>query len=184
MRIVFDQRFHYSTGDAESAKVTDIFELKGRTSNVEVASETLGLMGKVDAVRKRDGQWIAYEHKRGRCMRGDKKQVLAWPSDRIQAIAYAALLSESFGEPVREARVRYHADNVTAIIAINDAAIQDLHQAIRRARELQQTTDRPPVTPNENLCIRCSLAPVCLPEEERLSTQEEELEKAGYETQR
>lgn len=23
-----------------------------------------------------------YEHKRGRCKRGDKKQVLAWPSDR------------------------------------------------------------------------------------------------------
>ena len=50
--------------------------------SLELASETLGLMGKVDAVRKRDGKWIAYEHKRGRCMRGDKKQVLAWPSDR------------------------------------------------------------------------------------------------------
>ena len=61
--------------------------------SVEVASESLGLIGKVDAVRKRDGLWIAYEHKRGRCMRGDKKQVLAWPSDRIQAIAYAALLT-------------------------------------------------------------------------------------------
>jgi CRISP-associated protein Cas1 len=137
--------------------------------SVEVASETLGLIGKVDAVRKRDGQWIAYEHKRGRCMRGDKKQVLAWPSDRIQAIAYAALLSESFGQPVTEARVRYHADNVTARIMIDEAALQDLHHAIERARQLQQTTDRPPVATNENLCIRCSLAPVCLPEEERLA---------------
>ena len=137
--------------------------------SMEVASELLGLIGKVDAVRKRDGRWIAYEHKRGRCMRGDKKQVLPWPSDRIQAIAYAALLTESLGEPVLEARVRYHADNVTATIAIDGQAIEDLKLAIERARVLQETTDRPPVTSNENLCIRCSLAPVCLPEEERLS---------------
>ena len=108
--------------------------------SVEVASESLGLIGKVDAVRKRDGHWIAYEHKRGRCMRGDKKQVLAWPSDRIQAIAYAALLSEAFSEPVTEARVRYHADNVTAQITIDESALQELHGAIARARQLQQTT--------------------------------------------
>ncbi len=38
--VVFDERFHYSSTDAESAKVTDTFELKGRTSNVEVASDT------------------------------------------------------------------------------------------------------------------------------------------------
>jgi CRISPR-associated protein Cas1 len=136
--------------------------------SVEVASETLGLMGKVDAVRKRDGYWVAYEHKRGRCMRGDKKQVQPWPSDRIQAIAYAALLSECFGEPVTEARVRYHADNVTAIIPIDQVALTDLKGAIERARSLQQSTQRPPITSNENLCARCSLAPVCLPEEERL----------------
>jgi CRISPR-associated protein Cas1 len=140
--------------------------------SLELASETLGLMGKVDAVRKRDGKWIAYEHKRGRCMRGDKKQVLAWPSDRIQAIAYAALLAEAFGEPVTEARVRYHADNVTAIIHVDESAIADLKTAIARAQELQQTTQRPPITTNENLCTRCSLAPVCLPEEERIQSQD------------
>lgn len=149
----------------------------------EVGSETLGLVGKVDAVRKRDGKWIAYEHKRGRCMRGEKKQVLAWPSDRIQAIAYAVLLSESLGEPILEARVRYHSDNVTAIIPIDAQAHVDLHHAIARARELQESIDRPPVTANENLCIRCSLAPVCLPEEERLVDDSESVD-AGSNLQR
>lgn len=136
--------------------------------SVEVASEIWGLMGKVDAARKRNGAWIAYEHKRGRCRRGDAKEVLPWPSDRIQAIAYAVLLSEALGEPVTEARVRYHADNVTAMITVDEAGVHDLRAAIARARELQQTTIRPPVTDNEKLCLRCSLAPVCLPEEERL----------------
>lgn len=137
--------------------------------SVEVASESWGLIGKVDAVRRRDGHWVALEHKRGRCRRGPQKEVLAWPSDRIQAIAYAVLLEEALGEPVPQARVRYHADNVTAFVDIDDAARHELRQAITRANELRQTIARPPVTDNENLCRRCSLAPVCLPEEERLA---------------
>jgi len=133
----------------------------------EVASETWGLLGKVDAVRKRDGSWVAYEHKKGRCRRGDDKQPLPWDSDRIQAIAYAVLVEEALGEPVAEARVRYHTDNVTAFVTIDDDAIIDLKTAIERARELRRSDHRPPVTENERLCIKCSLAPVCLPQEER-----------------
>src|SRR5262245_12232756 len=76
--------------------------------SVEVASEAWGLVGKVDALRRRDGRWVAYEHKKGRCHRGPKQEVLAWPSDRIQAIAYAVLLEEALGEPVPQARIRYH----------------------------------------------------------------------------
>jgi CRISPR-associated protein Cas1 len=140
--------------------------------SVEVASEAWGILGKVDAIRRRDGKWVAYEHKKGRCQRGPAKEVLPWPSDRIQAIAYAVLLEEALGEPVPQARVRYHADNVTALLDINDQARDDLRAAIARANELRQTTSRPPVAENENLCRRCSLAPVCLPEEERLATAE------------
>ncbi len=39
--------------------------------SVEVASEAWGVFGKVNAIRRRDGAWVAYEHKRGRCRRGD-----------------------------------------------------------------------------------------------------------------
>jgi CRISPR-associated protein Cas4 len=99
--------------------------------SVEVASETWGLVGKVDALRRRDGQWVAYEHKRGRCHRGQAKEVLPWPSDRIQAIAYAVLLEEALGEPVPQARIRYHADNLTAIVEIDEAARDDLRRADR-----------------------------------------------------
>lgn len=131
-------------------------------------------------MRKRDGEWVAYEHKKGRCRRGDDKRPEAWPSDRIQAIAYAVLLAEAFGEPVRQARIRYHADNVTAFVTVDDVAREELRQAIARARELRRKTERPPVTDNENLCPRCSLNVVCLPEEERLGhaiPQEEEVEE-------
>ncbi|MDZ4780598.1 MAG: type I-MYXAN CRISPR-associated endonuclease Cas1 [Planctomycetia bacterium] len=135
----------------------------------EVSSNAWGLVGKVDAVRKRDGAWVAYEHKKGRCRRGDEGEPLAWPSDRIQAVAYAVLVEEQLGDPVGQARVRYHADNVTILLDIDEAARQDLRSAITRARVLRDSAERPPVTENERLCPKCSLAVVCLPEEERLA---------------
>src|SRR5438309_8944011 len=37
----------------------------GELVSMELASETLGLMGKVDCLKRRDGSYIPYEHKRG-----------------------------------------------------------------------------------------------------------------------
>jgi CRISPR-associated protein Cas1 len=50
---------------------------------------------------------------------------------------------------------------------IDEAARADLRQAIETAQLLGNSTERPPVAENERLCARCSLAPVCLPEEVR-----------------
>lgn len=135
----------------------------GEWSTLTLESEQLGLVGKLDYVRYRDGAVCPYEHKRGRS-RGDE----AWASDRLQVIAYAALLAEHLGRPVPEGRIRYHANQRTIRVPIDDLARTDLAVAIARARQLAATIDRPPVADNENLCARCSLAPVCLPEEERL----------------
>jgi CRISP-associated protein Cas1 len=137
--------------------------------NFNVESAEFGLVGKFDAVRRRDGQFIPYEHKRGRSARSSEGKPEAWASDRLQIIAYAVLLEERTGEIVQEGRVRYHADNATVRVLIDDQARLDLHNAIARARSLQSTVKRPPVAENEKLCLKCSLAPVCLPEEARLA---------------
>ena len=142
---------------------------EGEWHTLELESSLLGLRGKVDCLRKRDGVLIPYEHKRGRSARSSEGTPGAWASDRIQIIAYAALVAEHTGEIIPEARVRYHADNVTVRVPIDDEARADLNAAIDRARELQSSIERPPVATNERLCTKCSLAPVCLPEEARLS---------------
>ena len=138
----------------------------GERTQLELADPALGLIGKVDAIRRRDGSLLPYEHKRGRARRDDKTP-MAWPSDRLQVIAYAALIESATGETIPEGRVRYHAENVTVRVPIDDLARADLAEAIDTARRLRQTTERPPVAENERLCVRCSLAPVCLPEEVR-----------------
>ncbi|MEM8806791.1 MAG: type I-MYXAN CRISPR-associated endonuclease Cas1 [Cyanobacteria bacterium P01_G01_bin.38] len=153
------RRLHVELEENEEGEWEDLF----------LESVELGLRGRVDALRTRDGKTIPYEHKRGRCHRGDDKKPQVWPSDRIQILAYACLLEMALGITVEEGRVRYHADNVLIHISLDEAGRADVRTAIEAARWLRQSTLRPPVTDNERLCTRCSLAPVCLPEEARLA---------------
>ncbi len=143
-------------------------EERGEWTSMELSSESLGLVGKVDALRRRDGSWIPYEHKRGRCKRADKKPA-AWPSDRIQVCAYGMLIEEEKGVDIAECRIRYHADNTLVRVPLDDAARADVLRAIERAEELGRSIDRPGVAVDDRLCIHCSLSPVCMPEEERLA---------------
>lgn len=144
-------------------------ERAGEWVSLELASEHLGLVGRIDSLRQRDGALIPYEHKRGR-PRSDGKTPSAWPSDALQVTAYGMLLEEATGQTVREGRVRYHGENITVRVPLDEFARKAVLKAIDRARELRASSDRPPVSANDRLCIRCSLAPVCLPEEERLAS--------------
>src|SRR5215217_211830 len=108
--------------------------------NFDVSSERLGLTGRVDAVRQREGAWLPYEHKRGRPRRAPDGTAEAWPSDRLQVTAYA-LLEEELGEPVPEGRIRYHAENVTVRVPIDEAARAALAAAVARARALREQVE-------------------------------------------
>ncbi len=169
--------------EVERVRVADARVYAGRTLHVEIErdepddevltfkleSEKYGLVGKVDCIRRRDGQIIPYEHKRGRAARTIDGAPGAWVSDRLQVIAYALLVEEHSGKTIVEGRIRYHADNVMVRVPIDDAARADFEAHLARARELQSSVERPPVASNERLCVKCSLAPVCLPEEARLA---------------
>src|SRR5438094_3367504 len=181
--------------EVENLRVADERVYAGRRLHVEIEreedegewltltleSERWGLVGKVDCVRRRDGMLIPYEHKRGRSARAQNGGAEAWPSDRLQVVAYAVLLEEHTGRTVAEGRVRYHADNTMVRVPMDAQAHADLQRAIARARALQSSVERPPVADNERLCVRCSLAPVCLPEEARLASMLSELPPATAE---
>ena len=153
-------------------EIADQVDEASEWRTMELSSEPLGLVGKVDCFRRRDGKWVPYEHKRGRARR-EGGTPAAWPSDALQVSAYGMLLEEALNEAVAECRVRYHADNLSVSVPLDGAARDRVHAAVRRAAELRASPERPPITPHEGRCIRCSLAPVCLPEEERVSTRPE-----------
>lgn len=170
--------------EVEEIRVADAAVYAGRRLHEELAadegelvslvleSDTLGIRGKADCLRRRDGRLIPYEHKRGRSAKDDNGPQ-AWPSDRLQVCAYTLLLEEHTGSAIEEARIRYHANNTTVRVAVDETARIDVRRAVARARALSRSVERPPVTENDRLCLRCSLAPVCLPEEERLAKDEE-----------
>jgi CRISPR-associated protein Cas1 len=68
---------------------------------------------------------------------------------------------------VAEARIRYHANNTSVVIAIDDSLREEVFRTVSRARSLSNETSRPPVTDESARCASCSLVPVCLPEEQR-----------------
>lgn len=144
----------------------------GELVKLQLESGGLGIRGKVDAIRRRDGRLIPYEHKKGRACDSDDGP-LAWVSDRLQIGAYALLVEEATGESVPEGRIHYHASKTTVRVPIDEDIRVEVRGAIARARELISNVQRPPVTTNERLCTRCSLAPVCLPEEARATSDRE-----------
>jgi CRISP-associated protein Cas1 len=144
-------------------------EEAGQWTSVELASEALGLIGKVDCLKRGDGGVVPYEHKRGRPRR-ENKAAFAWPSDALQVSAYGMLLEEDTGKKIPEGRIRYHAENVTVRVPLDETARMAVKRAVLRARELRRSTERPSVTNNDGSCVRCALSPVCLPEEDRVAT--------------
>src|SRR5262245_28744406 len=52
----------------------------GEPLSLELASPALGLVGKVDCLRRRDGSYLPYEHKRGQPCRRDGQPPAPWPS--------------------------------------------------------------------------------------------------------
>lgn len=140
---------------------------EGESTKIEITNEELGLTGVVDCLKRRDGSYVPYEHKRGKPAKDRYEETCAWPSDRLQIIAYAVLLEAAFGQPIPEGRIRYHAANTTVRVPIDSKAREDLDDAIHDARQLRESVERPPIASNPRLCESCSLAPVCLPEEVR-----------------
>ncbi len=144
----------------------------GRIESFEYSSEKLGIAGKVDRLLKRDGEWVVYEHKKGRSYQKGKEQI-AWDSDQVQLTAYALLVEEAYGRIVKEGRIRYHGNHALVKVEITDELRKRTIEAIQRAKEISGSVERPPITENQKLCIHCSLAPVCLPEENRIITEKD-----------
>jgi CRISPR-associated protein Cas1 len=142
-------------------------DIKDDIYSVELGSVKLGIKGKVDFVRKKSGKLVVFEYKKGR----SKDGINAWPSDRLQSLAYAMLLEDQTEESVAEARIRYEGDKKTIKIPlIREDANREIKVAVERAIELRNSLSRPTITASEGQCRVCSLAPVCLPEEERFAS--------------
>lgn len=87
----------------------------------------------------------------------------AWPTDRVQ-VGLQAILLEDAGYTVLEAVIYYAGEKLRLRIPVDDAlkalALQTLEDAKRCAEG-----SRPLPLVNDSRCPRCSLQPICLPDE-------------------
>lgn len=87
----------------------------------------------------------------------------AWPTDRVQ-IGLQAILLEEAGYTVNEAVVYYAAEKLRLVLPV-DAALKE--EALRVLEDAKRCAEGPRPAPlvNDPRCPKCSLQPICLPDE-------------------
>jgi CRISPR-associated protein Cas1 len=99
-----------------------------------------------------------------------------WPTDRAQVGLQAILLKEA-GYEVSKAILYYAAEKLRIEIAVDEILLSEALSVLESAKTCSQST-RPLPLVNDARCLRCSLQPVCLPDEvnqQRASEPSEEL---------
>ncbi len=87
----------------------------------------------------------------------------AWPTDRIQVGLQAVLLEEA-GYTVTEAVVYYSEEKLRLRITVDDALKAEALKTLENAKQCAEGS-RPLPLVNDPRCPKCSLQPICLPDE-------------------
>jgi len=87
----------------------------------------------------------------------------AWPTDRIQ-VGLQAVLLESAGYAVPEAVIYYAEEKLRLRITVDDALRTEALKTLESAKQCAEGS-RPLPLVNDPRCPRCSLQPICLPDE-------------------
>lgn len=146
--------------------------------SLALTSQRLGLTATLDLAEVEGTVAVPVEYRKGRPRRGapvaapvdemmEEPEHLEvpqpWPTDRVQ-VGLQAILLEEAGYQVREAVVYYAAEKVRLKVQVDDALRNEALAALEAAKLAAQGT-RPPPLVNDPRCVRCSLQPVCLPDE-------------------
>lgn len=135
-------------------------DLKAARS-LELSSERLGITAKLDLVEADNGGGvIPVDTKKGRPAKGGG----SWDADAIQVCAQVLLLREA-GYRVEYGELYYAQTRQRVRVEITDDLIARTLQTVTAARALAARPTPPPPLRSSPKCARCSLAPICLPDE-------------------
>lgn len=146
--------------------------------SLTLTSDRLGVTAKLDLAEITGKTAIPVEYRKGRPRRSSRSPEAVdemmeeqlpldrpepWPTDRVQ-VGLQALLLEEAGYEVHEAIFYYAAEKLRLRIDVDDALKAE---AIRTLDAAKHAADGPRPAPliNDPRCPRCSLQPICLPDE-------------------
>lgn len=143
-----------------------------------LTSQRLSLTATLDLVELTGNRAIPIEYRKGRPKRlsfsdpsaaSDESsdppptEVEPWPTDRVQ-VGLQVILLEEAGYVVPEAVLYYAAERRRLRIEVNDALRAEALATLEAAKQTAQGR-RPLPLVNDPRCPRCSLQPICLPDE-------------------
>jgi CRISPR-associated protein Cas1 len=154
------------------------------TRSVSLASEQLGLTGKLDLVEEKGEEIYPVEYKRSPAPTDVHGQATYWENDAVQLCAQGLLLEEHLGRRIPYAVLYYIGSKTRVKVPLDDALRQKTHEAIALIRTIA-TTDQPPSPLTPDLAYRCngcSLLTICQPEETRFLQEPEEVSQEARST--
>lgn len=143
--------------------------------SLTLASQNLGLTATLDLAEIEGTCAVPVEYRRGRARRKDVAGPMGeteppilpaaepWPTDRIQ-LAFQAMLLEEAGYTVPAGVLYYAAEKRRLRIAIDEPLRREALDTLAAAHAAAGG-GRPLPLLNDSRCLRCSLQPLCLPDE-------------------
>lgn len=148
--------------------------------SLALTSERLGLTATLDLAEIDGTTAVPVEYRKGRPRRdggahtfGTADEMMEepvllpgpelWPTDRVQ-LGLQVLLLEEAGYTVPEAYLYYAAERLKLRVGVDDSLRRDAISELEAARRAAEGP-RPPPLVNDPRCPRCSLQPICLPDE-------------------
>lgn len=167
-----------SAGPEDDGETVADLDRPKAVRSLALTSKTLGLTATLDLAEISGQTATPVEYRKGRPKRAAMapppddpgeaddpplSRVEPWPTDRIQ-VGFQALLLEEAGYTVTEAVLYYAEEKLRLKIAV-DAALKAEALATLEAAKACAQGPRPAPLVNDPRCVRCSLQPICLPDE-------------------
>lgn len=131
--------------------------------SVELASERLGIVAKLDLLEAADGGVVPVDVKKGR----PASDGMAWEADAIQVCAQVLLLREH-GYSVPRGEIFYAQTRQRVTVEPAPELIARTLEIVSEARAAATRLAPPPPLQASPKCPRCSLVGICLPDETNL----------------
>jgi CRISPR-associated protein Cas1 len=176
--------------DAKATGLPSAEEIEGKTTDdekrssipqnihsrsVQLSSERLRVIAKMDLVEVEDGVVTPVDYKHGRPRDGADGLEL-WPADRAQLGVQGIVLREN-GYRCDEGVAYYRKTGQRVRVVFDEAAIAETEALILEAWGLAEAGEIPAPLMDSPKCPGCSLVGICLPDETWRAAEEEEAEE-------
>lgn len=153
-----------AAGDAEETPDDAPQTIHARS--VMLASDTHGVIAKLDLAEATGNVVTPVDYKRGRPKQNADGTNSAWQPERVQ-IALQALVLRDNGYQCDGGVLYFNETRQRVTVPLDDDLLDETRRAVAGARALQTSGQIPPPLVSSPKCGRCSLVGICLPDETR-----------------